>query len=171
MEFARSSRVGIDKIFESHRKTFLTSPLPFYGLDATWTGVRATGDYEYDSDGYVRIGLGHGDPRDISAPQIQLVTATGDFDDLAWTLYAYVDDDPTNTTTPETVDITMTIDGTPITFQLMRGQTGWAGRTTRPGHGLLIEAHNAEPANLQIVTVTDLGPYLAGRRNLLGLTR
>lgn len=169
MEFNRSHRVNLNTLFESHRQTFLAAPVPLYGLDANWTGIRATGDYEYDSDGFVRMGLTHGDGREITMPQIHLVTATGPFDDLAWTLYAYVDDDPANTTTPEVVNITMTVDATPTTFQLMHGQNGWAARTTRSDHGLLIEAHNTAAAALQVVTVTDLDPYLAGRRRLLGL--
>lgn len=131
--------------------------------------MRSTGDWERDSDGHVRIGLGHGDPRDKAVPHIQVIAATGTYDDLAWTLHAYIDDDPTKKTVPETVDITMTIDAVPTIFQLARGHNGWVARTPRPGHGLIIEADNTPPASLQIVTVTDLEPYFSGRRALLNL--
>ena len=170
MDFDPLAVVNMHDVTAGREHRFQQSPLPLYGLGRGWTGIRSTGDYEHSEDG-VRIGLGHGDPTDLTSPHVHVVSVVGDDDDLTWSVRSYIDEeDPDSLAVDRRLperQIVIPVDGEPAQFALLRGTTGWAARATRGTHALIIEAKNIEPDQIKIVTITDLTAYHAGFQTIL----
>jgi hypothetical protein len=151
------------------------SVLPCYGL-AEWSGLRLSGDWEWE-DGRLRTaGLAHGDPVG-DGPGLHVRTVVGNPRSEVTSLRMRDRGDPHDTEQrlrrhreAETVtdnDIELPVDGVPVRFQTWRERELWWGAAEHAGFGLVVEARRMPPESVALVRVYDIEPYLAGRRQRL----
>jgi hypothetical protein len=146
--------------------------LPLFGVDR-WTGPRMTGDWEWENDRLVKVGLVHGD-RDRDGPFVHVQAVSGNPAEVAvglrmresshpigaeefWTSRDRLAADPGT-------QIVVDVDGEPCEFRYWTGDAGWVAAAQHGDTGLLIEASAAtDVAQVRLVRVTDIEPYIAGR--------
>jgi hypothetical protein len=175
----RRSRRHLRKHELERARILRDPPLPLYGLDASWTGLRWVAGWGGSADRIVHIGLGFGDPFDEAAPLVRIFTwplspttdrqtvvnaALG----LAGYLWhdggaehhlvrpAFTSDDPTGTW-PE---LTLPVDGQGTAFRSLAHGPFWValGRT---GQCLVtVEARAVRRDAIGLVVVDDVDPYL-----------
>ncbi|MCU1404425.1 MAG: hypothetical protein JWQ43_728 [Glaciihabitans sp.] len=164
--------------------------LPLFGL-AGWTGVMSLGEWIYDGGPHT---LAHGDPGGAIEPGgaggrfVQVQSDTGDprhrvqslqlmatMEAMAKTSTA-VDLHGLHSEPARLADrvVEIIVDATPVLFELWDDTDTpgrwWAAGTYR-GCGLAIEASSIDPAQVSLVRVTDLEPYLAGQAARIGRLR
>ena len=148
--------------------------LPLFGVDG-WTGPRTTGDWEWVNDRLTSAGLAYGD-RQGTGPFIQVKTTTDDPTDAVvshrmGTRMPTIDPQefPTLLTglradpgTPAFV----TIDAERCELRQWRDDDGtWLAAGRHGEAALIIEASpDVDITQLRLVRVTDIEPYIAGRR-------
>jgi hypothetical protein len=156
------------------RRTF-----PIYGLDARWTGRRWAGGWGSSAGKVDRIDLAHGDAYDEAAPLVRIETLTLEHDPVgmqettaAQTLAQHLwleggDHDavrPTFSSPDPTAswgELTLTVDGRRSAFRFLTGGSSWVA-LGRVGDGIVaVEARHIDPADVGLVTVEDVEPYLA----------
>jgi hypothetical protein len=64
---------------------------------------------------------------------------------------------------PNTV-VVIVVDGRPESFDRWSGDGCWYAATRLGEYGLVVEARDVEPDQIDLVTVGDIEPYIAGRR-------
>ncbi|MEY9864068.1 hypothetical protein ABH935_009722 [Catenulispora sp. GAS73] len=148
--------------------------LPLFGV-ADWTGPRMTGDWGWVNDRLTSAGLAHGDRQGTGA-FIHVKTTTDDPTEaaLGHRMGAHLPlTDPeqfptlrnrlrTDPGTPTTV----TIDDEPHDFHQWSAPDGtWLAAGHHGETALIIEASAAvDITQLRLIRVTDIEPYIAGRR-------
>ena len=60
--------------------------------------------------------------------------------------------------------VTIPIDGAPQTFTLIEADQSQVAELDLPDHRIVLQAHRWPIEDIELVTVTDLSPYLEGRR-------
>lgn len=185
MEFSdRPERATPEQRHSDAVERFGRSPLPLYGLDDSWTEVRGLGGFEtgqsIDTDAnvvvaeHVEVGLDHGvrDRRDI--PFVRVLSTSDRAASLAWRLVCHVEDTPFEERVaasfgPDDVpagarrrEIRLPVDGRAEPFDLLERDGHFVAAADRDDHRLVVEGRGVDPADLGLVTVTDLSEYAAG---------
>lgn len=150
--------------------------LPCWGVDG-WGGLRMIGDWQWENDRLVTVGLAHGapqgtgpwlhvattvlDPRTVVASLRSASTMTLDAGDAARRRSAPGAD-------PDGA-VTVHVDSAGVHLELWRTQDRdqWWAAGHHEGHGLVLEANRVPATDLSLHRVHDLEPYLDGRRTHL----
>lgn len=148
--------------------------LPLYGL-AEWPGPRMVGDWGSVNGELTTVGLSHGEPD--NGPRVQVMVDTRDpSDPVIERRMSAVDHGLDRATvmaaldqagSPATGTVTITVDGNPEVFDHWVDGPTWYAARRHHEHALVIEARDVSPADVALVRVDDIEPYLAGRRALL----
>ena len=118
----------------------------------------------------------HGDVLDRKAPQLHVVSSIGVNPSLAWLLSTRIGMAggappepkgglPDTQARGEMVSFRVNDDS--VTFELLQGPGGWVARADRDDHQITIEGIRFSLEDVELQTVTDLEPYIQGRRRLL----
>ena len=177
--------------FEKHEKAFREATLPLYGLGPEWRGSRSIGGYEFwESEGTGgnsagrEYGMVHGDGHPdllLDLPYLRIVTSTTDVLDspLRSVLESEAEppagpeeieraaveenwDGPPPGAVEHTADIL--VDGEPVVFDALTRGPSWVARHGFGDYVITIEAQHFSQAQLSLVRITDLEPYLRGWR-------
>ena len=150
-----------------------------YGLDARWTGLRWMGGWGGSNDEVHHIDLAHGDPYDEGAPLARVVTwkLAPPMDDLVvanaaqglaqhlWldadaphdlVRHAFAAEDPMETWS----ESALPIDGHRARFRLLAHGPHWIALTRTETRLITIEARHIDPADVALMTIDDIEPYL-----------
>ncbi|GAA1238789.1 hypothetical protein GCM10009676_24220 [Prauserella halophila] len=159
--------------------------LPLFGQQA-WNGILLTGPWSFRDDGTGRattIGLEHGDPDDESVPWLRVLSTCDPADHLVRELRferTLGDRGATGPVDRETVrasrrrtdvssaesQVEIMVDGQPRTFRRWdTGERWYAAWEPDHEHAIVIAARHLDPADVALVPVHDIEPYLAGRRD------
>jgi len=146
--------------------------LPCYGL-ANWSGLLMVGDWAWENDQLVTVGLGHGDPAG-DGPVVQVRTTVHDPRREAASLRMTAEGAPRgkddflrrrhDVEAVPAVEVDIPLDSTPVRFQVWRRADRWWAAADHGAHGLVIESHRLPTDEITLVRVHDIEPYLAGRR-------
>jgi len=157
--------------------------LSLFGVNG-WTGPRETGDWEWVNDQLASAGLAHG-ARQGGGAFIQVKTTTEDPTEavigrrMAALMSATEPQDfPTlrsRLRADTGASVLVTIDDEPCEFRQWRDADdngGWVAASRHGEAGLVIEASaDVDITQLRLVRVTDIEPYIAGRRARLRRAR
>lgn len=156
------------------RRTF-----PIFGLDQRWDGLRWAGGWGTSGDEITHIGLAHGDPYDPTAPLVRIgtwllagpmaaMTVGNVAQGLARHLWdegaaphdlvrrTWTSDDPTETWST----LELAVDAASVAFRTLGSGASWVALATIGNTLVAIEARHIEPANVGLVTIDDVEPYL-----------
>ena len=153
--------------------------LPTYAPSG-WMGLRMIGDWEWENDRLVTVGLAHGAPngagptlhvhttvRDPVADVVSLPMAAAgppqDKDDVLrrhGEFHAAAGE-----------PATITVDAAPVSFTVWGEVDQWWAAGHHDGLGLMLEGQRIPVGDIELVRVHDLKPYLAGRRAYLRARR
>jgi len=146
--------------------------LPCYGL-ANWSGLLMVGDWAWENDQLVTVGLGHGDPAG-DGPAVHVRTTVHDARREAASLRMTAERRPHDkddflrrrheVDAVPAVEMDIPVDSTPVRFQVWRGADRWWAAADHAAHGLVIESYRMPTDGIKLVRVHDIEPYLAGRR-------
>jgi len=149
--------------------------LPCYGL-AEWPGRRLVGDWEWEDDRLVRVGLAHRDQAG-DGTRLQVLTVVDDARREVMSLRMRKRGTPyarqerlrghheAESVAANQIDIP--VDGVPIRFDIWRDGDLWWTAANHSGFGLVVEARGISPESVALVRVYDIEPYLTGRRQYL----
>jgi hypothetical protein len=182
----------VARAHEKHRRAFEEAALPLYGLGPEWHGIRAIGGYEFwTSDGTPGHGEGreygmiHGDGHPElrpGRPFIRVVTSTTDVlqHPLPGVLRSRLEPPAAGpgticgATSEEHPDgrpagapgnpVTIPVDGDPVVFETVTRGAAWVARRGFTEYAITVEARHFDPAQVTVVRVTDLEPYIRGGR-------
>jgi hypothetical protein len=154
--------------------------VPLFGLDG-WTGSRMTGDWGWENDRLVVAGLEHGD-RQGGGLWVHVQTTSGDPEQVAFDHRMSVQLAATRPDRyPAVRDrlaadpgtrVVVTVENTPCEFRLWRDDAGWTAAARHGDAGLVVEGPAAaDITQVRLVRVTDIEPYIAGRRAWLRRAR
>jgi hypothetical protein len=155
-------------------------PVPIYGLDARWTGLRWAGGWGGSDDEIDHIGLGYGDPFDEAAPMVRVFTwrllpaterltvanAAHGLAEYLWqegaaphdrVRSAFTSEDPTASWS----EVALSVDGEAVAFRVLAEGSFWVALTRTAEYLITVEARGITPEDISLVTVDDVGPYLA----------
>jgi hypothetical protein len=149
--------------------------LPCYGL-AEWSGRRMVGDWQWQDDRLVAVGLAHGDPAG-DGPSLHVLTVVDDprrkvislqlaergarFDEEdAVRRYREAESAPAS-------QIHIPVDAGRIRFDIWRDRDLWWAAADHADFGLVVEARRIPPEGVALVRVHDIELYLIGRRQYL----
>jgi hypothetical protein len=168
--------------------------LPVYGLD-DWAGSRAVGGSGRDQRGPHTIGLRYLDPDD-ERHWVEVETVTRSHarpknmrrETLALNLARRIADPPSFSSIEERLawhdarrresegsltefawePCRLVVDGESVAAEMVRVDDGIAVLASHDGSAIEILARNVEPGEIDLVTVTDLTPFLEGTRRFHG---
>ncbi|WP_253829501.1 hypothetical protein [Prauserella aidingensis] len=148
--------------------------LPLFGHQA-WTGILLTGRWSFRDDGTGRattIGLEHGDPDDEQAPWLHVLVTCGSADSLVRDLHVEQVRRDRRATVPverapsDQRQVEIVVDGRPRTFRFWEtGDCWYAACELDQQHAVVLAARHVDPADVALIPVHDIEPYLAGRRD------
>jgi len=171
---------------------FRRAPFPLYGLPSSWEGVRRLGGDSYSQKGshsreHVQsLELVHGSRVEGAGSALGIETALpgcppggGELRCIAesfWTgLYATIREaydeerrhydplvEPPPLHVPTRAEMLVSIDGVSIGFDVLSAGTKWVGRARVDGNDVTIEGADYPLQDLELVTITDVEPYIAG---------
>lgn len=147
--------------------------LPLFGVDG-WTGPRMTGDWSWENNRLVSAGLAHGD-RQGGGAFIQVLTTSDDPTQAVAsrrmaTRMPTIEPDQLPTVLGELhadpgTPALVTIEDEPREFRQWSDKSGWLAAGRHGEAGLVIEASvSVDITQLRLARVTDIEPYIAGRR-------
>jgi hypothetical protein len=166
-------------------------PFPLYGLPTSWTGGRFVGGYGGGDKARLvsNIELGHGDPTTASSPELRVQTAIPDnpeqleLDDLARSLDHTATRPPPDlqpeafarweaercrgeapTAEPNWAHLSIAVDGRPVRFHYLSQGDSWVARARAGDIWVTLSARNFPIDGIELVTVEDVEPYIAGWR-------
>jgi hypothetical protein len=148
--------------------------LPCYGLTG-WSGLRMIGDWTWENDRLVTVGLVHGAP-DPPGPLLHVHTTLRDprSDVGALRMAAAgpprAEDDRFRRYELDADDgerITIAVDTATIRFTLWGAGDAWWAAGHDDQYGLVLEGRRIRVDEVRLERVYDLEPYLAGRRAYL----
>jgi hypothetical protein len=156
---------------------FRRAPFPLYGLPASWVGMRylegaMTAWSRGRSEAVVAARLGHGDP--VARAGAWLVVTVTSIDPevgrtlatirrrLVQELHGVAD----RAAEPAGTSVTLTVDGQPTGFEWYAAGRHWAAVAEVGSAVVSLRSRDLPVAEVELVRVTDLGPYLAGQRQL-----
>ncbi|WP_326549761.1 hypothetical protein [Micromonospora sp. NBC_01813] len=154
--------------------------LPLYGLDG-WDGLRLISRWARWDDHLELAGLGHGSPTG-SEPYVDVLVGsptTGDVGLETRRERRYGTEPPRDeaafrrieaelqAASPEPVIIP--VDDQPRAFQLWRHPGGWIAGTSIDGYQIVLRVRGIHPSGVRLRRVTDVEPYLRGRRQFLAV--
>jgi hypothetical protein len=146
--------------------------LPCYGL-VGWVGLTMIGDWEWENDVLVTVGLAHGAP-DGDGPTLHVHTTTRDpAADVASLRMAAAgrprDADDMRRRRRE-LDAagggpwTLAVNATPVAFTVWTEADRWWAAGHYDGFGLVLEGRRLPVSEVALARVDDIEPYLVGRR-------
>ena len=181
----------VARAFEKHEQAFREATLPLYGLGPEWSGSRSIGGYEFwESEGSAgqssgrEYGLVHGDGHpDLrpDLPYLRIVTSTTDV--LGGPLRSVLESEAEPPAGPEEIEragageewdsplpgavhhpVDILVDGEPVVFDALTRGPAWVARHGFGDYVITVEARHFGQAQLSLVPITDLEPYLRGWR-------
>lgn len=145
--------------------------LPCFGL-VNWTGPRALGEWDLGSRPPVTVGLLHGAM--MGGPSLRTWTTRQDPMRTVALYRVMADGYPPErgeheerlrrTETQAGGRLDLLIDGLSVTFDVWDEPGRWWAATSHTGVGLILKGEDVGPAAVELKTITDLEPYLLGRR-------
>ncbi|MGC9667411.1 hypothetical protein ACNTMW_12750 [Planosporangium sp. 12N6] len=146
--------------------------MPLYGA-ADLTESIMTGDWHWQNDRLTTAGLIHGE-QSGSGPYVHVRITTDDPAAVVSDLRMRSHSDPRDkdpflklrerlASTP-TTGVEIAINGRLEPFNRWDDGAGWYAATRHGGYGVVIEARELTPDQINLVRVEDIEPYLAGRR-------
>lgn len=141
---------------------------------AKWSGSRTLGEWSF---GAGTRSLVHGDPENADA-FITVAVSPRAGQEAARALWinriGLSDEDPSKDEVEHSprlpafeaqtsVQRSIALDGAVVEFDFWGAESRWWAAASRPGYGIAIEARNIDPAELRLVSVDDIEPYIAGR--------
>lgn len=146
--------------------------MPLYGV-ADWTGLIMTGDWLWQNDRLTTVGLVHGEQFG-SGPYVHVRTTIDDPAAVVTNLRMSAQLRPSDrdqflelrerlAATP-TTGVEIAVDGRLEPFTRCDDGAFWYAATRHGGYGVVIEARDLTPGQINLVGVEDIEPYLAGRR-------
>lgn len=160
----------------AHEEKIRRADLPLFGLDAQSAPVpRMLGDTLVLPDGQVdSVALCYGDPLRAAGPLVQVhSTRPGTAPTLSSLLVRELRDRDAGeaavvaATAAALEDAHLLIDEEPRTAVRLRGGSFWAARCLYQGAVVSVVARAWEPSWTNLVSVTDVEPFLTGRRRYL----
>lgn len=150
--------------------------LPCYGL-VGWSGLRMIGDWEWECDRLVTVGLAHGKPEG-TGPRVHVKTTVrdpgADTASLRWASAPAVraESDVVRRRGFETAaddSVTIDVDGASVHLDVWHSQDldRWWAAGRHGGYGLVLEAQLVSVDVVALDRIHDLAPYLDGRRTYL----
>jgi hypothetical protein len=145
---------------------FRAAPFPLYGLPPAWSGPRflagwgARRDRRAGGERTTSMQLGHGDPTAARGPLLLV-----EVDAAAWPRVTHPDlaarlGRPAGPGAgSERVEIP--VDGAPVGFDLLADGSRWVAQGEAGDLVVTLEARDLPVAEVRLVSVTDLAPYLA----------
>ncbi|GAB2936002.1 hypothetical protein GCM10027280_24970 [Micromonospora polyrhachis] len=153
--------------------------LPRYGL-AGWTGAISTGDWSWEDDRLVTVGLVYGDRLD-GGPYVHSRTTVQEPATAVRLLRMATPPHPCDMTellereqrlaTSPSTEVDISIDGRLERFTRWQDDTHWYASSAYHGHCVVLEVCGVTPDQITLVRVEDIEPYLAGRRSSLHALR
>lgn len=175
-------------------ESFRSLPFPLYGLPPTWRGARFIGGHGRSGRIITSASLGHADrsPLDPEVSELRVkVTPSPEHtsrhgDEFThWLAHATAPDPPLDATPEEIArwhiqieraaralmqevwrDVEIPVDGAPRAFRLLERKQAWIACGRVEDHDVRLEARRFAHARLELVTVTDVEPYIDGGRRL-----
>jgi hypothetical protein len=153
--------------------------LPSYGV-AGWGGLVMIGDWQWENEQLVSIGLAHGAPDDESKLHVHTTVRdpTADVTSLriAAVRPAWDDKDEMLRRLREFGTVagessTIAVDAAPVEFTVWGEAGQWWAAGHHDGFGLVLEGQRIPIGRVELVRIHDLDPYLAGRRAYLRALR
>jgi hypothetical protein len=186
MDFAdaRDFEIDVAALELENERLYRRAPFPLYGLSPHWQGERLLGDGEESSitsldSGLVesrglQLGLMHGNPLDVA--DLHVVSSVGVHRaPLAWLLSTREGRRPA--TLPEEVSpfesqapadrVSLEVNHEFVVFEILRGRGGWVARADRVDHLLTLESDGFPIEDVALHIITDLEPYIRGRRQFM----
>jgi hypothetical protein len=153
--------------------------LPLYGV-ADWTELVMTGDWLWQDGRLTTVGLAHGD-RLGSGPFVHVRTTTDDPTSVVSDLRMRGHPRPRDKdqflelrqrlmATP-TTGIEIAVDGRHEHFNRWDDDVFWYAAARSGGYGIVVEARDVTPGQINLIGVEDIEPYLAERRAYLRALR
>lgn len=153
--------------------------LPMYGVEG-WSGSLSVGNWEWENDGLVTVGLAHGGPSG-QGPSVHVRTTVHDpGTTVASRGITHLGPPREGGDFPRargeadvgaTSHVNIPVNGVPVRFQVRHEGNVWWGAAQQDGYGLVVEARDMDVDRLALVRVEDIEPYLAGRRAQLRTRR
>jgi hypothetical protein len=156
--------------------------LPLYGLDG-WAGQRLISSWSRWDDCLELAGLGHGCPTG-SEPYVDVLVGSPTTGDVALetrrqrrygaepprdeAAFSRIEEE-SRAQVPEAVVIP--VDDQPHDFQFWPHPGGWIAAATVDGYQIVLRARAVDPSVVRLRVVTDIEPYLQGRRQFLAFDR
>ena len=187
MDFVEAMDVAINgaALELENERLYRRAPFPLYGLSPHWQGERLLGDSEESSitsldSGLVesrglQLGLMHGNPLDVA--DLHVVSSVGvQRPPLAWLLSTQVGRRPGSTLAEEESPfdsqaradtVSLGVNYEFVVFEILQGRGGWVARADRVDHLLTLESDGFPIEDVALHIITDLEPYIRGRRQLL----
>ncbi|OLZ60695.1 hypothetical protein BS330_03440 [Amycolatopsis keratiniphila subsp. nogabecina] len=152
--------------------------VPLYGLGG-WTGLRMAGLWEFSDDGNAEtVSLRHGDPRDVTAPNVLVAVTRADPAQVVKKLqfgHTLTDQLPDRdavraarpgSPAPAPVgECELLVEGRPRVFQLWQDSAGWQAACRLDDRcAIVLDAHRLSPAEATLVQIHDFETCLADRR-------
>jgi hypothetical protein len=180
---------GLRRVREEMAARFRASPMPLYGLPASWAGPRHLGGYgeRRDAGGgrpvVTSVSLAHGDPLTGDGPELRVeVRAWPEdpaelraqlADELRWTLAlaAHPGSGPPPSAGGQGreaawSEVAIPVDGRPVAFSRLAEGRHWAAHGEVEGWTLVLAARDLPVDQVTLVRVTDVEPYVEGTRRL-----
>jgi hypothetical protein len=131
--------------------------LTLYGL-ADWSGPRMIGAWGWANGVLDTAGLAFGVPHE-PAPWAEIISSGRPAE--VWVAERFLAESMGTEQPPDpSGELAVEVDGATQTFQYWPGESVWYAATAE----LAIAAHGIDPAEIRLVPVTDVEPYLAATR-------
>jgi hypothetical protein len=134
------------------------APFPLFALGPSWSGSRRIEGMGWSSSSGPRFTLGHEGGLDPETPSVS-VTAGAE-----GRLRANWDEERGEFVSGEVRQIRVPVDGAAVPFESVSEGEAWLAFGSVAGVGVLIRGHNFEMRAVELVTVTDVEPYIQGTR-------
>lgn len=187
-------RRAAERMDHETEESLRSLPFPLYGLPPTWRGVRFIAGHGRSGRVITSASLGHADgsPFDPEVSELRVEVspaaehASPHGDRLThWLAHASAPDLPLDASPEEMAiwhlqierdaralmqeawrDLEVSVDGVPRAFRLLEREQAWTARGRIGDHDVRFEARRFAHARLELVTVTDVEPYIDGGRKL-----
>lgn len=171
---------------------FRTTQLPLYGFPETWIGPRFLGGYQGDGQRVTGLTLAHGDPFDEQGPELRVETSVPAdgllalskrtlFEGLKMTerrsppdlspdefssWVRRMDRELRDMPDPVWTSVAINVDAQPVDFELLREGGRWVAWAANGGVLVTISGRAIRPEDVELVTISDVEPYIDGGRRL-----
>lgn len=152
--------------------------LPLYGLD-TWDGPRLISSWSRWDDRLEVAGLGHGYPTG-SEPYVNVLVGSATVGDIALETrreWRYGTEPPRDEAAFRRIEeelraqvpkaVVIPIDDQPHDFEFWPHLDGWIAAARVDGYQIVLRARAVDPSTVRLRLITDIEPYLQGRRQFL----